>query len=190
MSSRFISLFAILGSSVVTAASLLVVLLIGFPAPATGMPESLRIPMLQEREKGDPPEEALFSHWGHAQYRCYECHPSVFPERKKGFTHDDMKQGKYCGACHNDRIAWSPENDRVECEACHVGAPREEELDFDDLFGDMGDDEESGTEESDTEATGDEETPDSDTDAGADGEADTTEPTADTPADKTANDEE
>lgn len=31
----------------------------------------------------------------------------------------DIIDGKFCGMCHNDRIAWGPAN----CDLCHSGLP-------------------------------------------------------------------
>lgn len=89
------------------------------PVRGIGMPESIRIPKVEEHGKGDPPDSALFSHWAHNQFECYDCHPGIFPQGRAGFTHDDMDEGRFCGACHNDEIAWSPDDADVECEFCH-----------------------------------------------------------------------
>lgn len=95
-------------------------LLIVIPAVVIGtpMPESLRIPIVRDHD-GDPPVAALFSHWAHDQYRCFDCHPEIFPQSPLGFTHDDIDAGNFCGRCHNDVIAWSPDNPDTDCETCH-----------------------------------------------------------------------
>jgi c(7)-type cytochrome triheme protein len=114
------------------------VLLFAVPASVISMPESVRIPIVKEHGTGDPPDAALFSHWTHAQYHCYECHPSIFPQRKLGFTHADMGRGRFCGACHDGQRAWHFENDpSVSCETCHVEREPSDfdDLDLDDLFG-------------------------------------------------------
>ncbi len=90
----------------------------GLPLWVLGMPESLRIPMVEPREDEEAP--ALFSHGVHDAYRCYECHTGIFPQARVGFTHEEMDEGRYCGACHDGRTAWSPDDDDVECETCHV----------------------------------------------------------------------
>lgn len=87
--------------------------------PGIGMPSSIRIPMLVEHGKGDPPDAALFSHWAHNTFECYDCHPGIFPQAKAGWTHEDMDEGRFCGACHNDKLAWSPDDPEIECEMCH-----------------------------------------------------------------------
>jgi c(7)-type cytochrome triheme protein len=88
-------------------------------APAWTAPDAVRIPMKAERDKGDPPDAALFSHWEHNRFYCYSCHPSVFPQRRLAFTHDDMDEGRFCGTCHDGKRAFSPDDDDIECETCH-----------------------------------------------------------------------
>jgi c(7)-type cytochrome triheme protein len=66
------------------------------------------------------PVPALFSHWGHNSQHCYSCHPSVFPQAPLGFTHQDMREGRYCGSCHDGQAAKAIRS--MGCEVCH--APR------------------------------------------------------------------
>lgn len=101
------------------------------PVVALGAPESVRIPKVKEHPSTDPPDAALFSHWSHSEFSCFACHPSIFPKRRKGFTHADMKQGRFCGACHNGERAWSPGADGVDCETCHVPKKEQRETDED-----------------------------------------------------------
>jgi len=88
------------------------------PMAVFAIPESVRIPVVEDHD-GEPEHPALFDHWTHDQYRCYACHPGIFPQRKLGFTHDDMDKGLYCGACHDGINAFHPDDDEVECEHCH-----------------------------------------------------------------------
>jgi len=73
----------------------------------------------QEGAAGTPP--ATFPHWFHRiRYKCYACHPGVF-EMKAGanaITMDAIREGKFCGACHNGKIAWEVSFDT--CNRCHV----------------------------------------------------------------------
>lgn len=68
---------------------------------------------------GTPP--AVFPHWFHRiRYKCYACHPSIV-EMKAGanrITMDDISAGKFCGVCHNGKIAWEVNFDT--CSRCHV----------------------------------------------------------------------
>ena len=58
-----------------------------------------------------------FNHESHAKLGCKECHMSIF-QMKKGMssmTMDSIYQGRYCGACHNGKKAFSTS----ECTKCH-----------------------------------------------------------------------
>ena len=101
-------------------AVLAVVFALGLSAtPAATMPDVVRIPQKIKHGKGDPPDSAAFSHWAHDRFYCYTCHPSIFPQRPMGFTHEDIDAGRYCGRCHNGKTAFSPDADDIECELCH-----------------------------------------------------------------------
>lgn len=114
--------------------ALVVVALIGGPALALGVPDKVRIKIAKEHGAGDPTDAALFSHWEHDAYTCASCHPSTFPQRRMGFTHDDMNQGKFCGSCHDGRIAFSPKDKGVDCETCHVPTAPKRDINEDDLW--------------------------------------------------------
>lgn len=63
-------------------------------------------------------DRALFSHPAHASFGCYACHPAVFPQAPLAFTHVDMRDGRFCGACHDGRTAFAVE--AAPCGRCHV----------------------------------------------------------------------
>lgn len=71
-------------------------------------------------EEGSTPP-AVFPHWFHRiRYKCYACHPSIV-EMKAGanaITMDAIGDGKFCGVCHNGKIAW--EVSFNTCPRCHV----------------------------------------------------------------------
>ncbi len=73
----------------------------------------------KDGEGGTPP--AVFPHWVHRiRYKCYACHPAPF-EMKAGanaISMDAIQQGKFCGACHNGKIAWDVGFDT--CNRCHA----------------------------------------------------------------------
>lgn len=59
-----------------------------------------------------------FSHQVHtAKFSCDKCHPKLFDMKKTQgkMTMDAMNDGKYCGACHNGKIAVAV----TECDKCH-----------------------------------------------------------------------
>jgi c(7)-type cytochrome triheme protein len=96
---------------------LLLGLLISTVALGAASPGGLRTP------RGDPhappfPPNALFSHRAHATFGCYACHPSTFPQALVGFTHDEMREGKFCGRCHDGRMAFAIPG--TDCARCHV----------------------------------------------------------------------
>ncbi len=65
---------------------------------------------------------AVFPHWIHRiRYKCYACHDAVF-RMKRGenpITMDAIREGKFCGVCHDGKIAWAITFD--SCNRCHVG---------------------------------------------------------------------
>lgn len=117
---------------------LLAVAAITFALPVLGaaVPDRVAVPIVKAHDDSDPLEPGVFSHWRHDQFRCYACHPTIFPQAKRGFTHADMRRGAFCGACHNGRLAWRVDDDRIECESCHLGASKEPIENIEDLFKD------------------------------------------------------
>ncbi|MCC6621909.1 MAG: hypothetical protein IT385_11675 [Deltaproteobacteria bacterium] len=109
------------------------VVLLGGPAVALGVPDRVRIPPVKDHGEGNPPDAALFSHFAHDMYTCVSCHPGTFPQRKLGFTHHDMEQGRFCGSCHDGQTAFGPKDRGVDCETCHVPKTRRE-IDEEDLW--------------------------------------------------------
>lgn len=71
-------------------------------------------------ESGTP--VAVFPHWIHRiRYKCYACHPGLF-DMKAGASEismDAIRQGKFCGACHNGKITWGVTFET--CNRCHAG---------------------------------------------------------------------
>lgn len=84
-------------------------------APAA-MPDAVRIPIVREHPQGAP--AALFRHSNHTNFMCHSCHPALFPSARVGFTHDDLRAGRYCASCHNGHVAWAI--DGAACERCHT----------------------------------------------------------------------
>lgn len=65
----------------------------------------------------------IFPHWFHRiRFRCKVCHSELGFEMRAGANEvlmSDIVNGKFCGMCHNNKIAWGPEN----CDLCHSGKP-------------------------------------------------------------------
>jgi c(7)-type cytochrome triheme protein len=97
----------------------LVLALLAVPLVGLAVPDTVRIPPAREHPPGTPQAAALFSHWEHGTRRCYACHPDVFPQERVSFTHADMNEGRFCGACHGRGEA--PSVYSYKCERCHVG---------------------------------------------------------------------
>jgi c(7)-type cytochrome triheme protein len=94
--------------------------LVALPVLGTALPANVRIPPVKPHPGNVPPNTALFSHRVHQGQLCYVCHPSIFPQARRGFTHEEMHAGKYCGACHDGKR--SAAISTFTCEGCH--APR------------------------------------------------------------------
>ncbi|HWJ04387.1 MAG TPA: c(7)-type cytochrome triheme domain-containing protein [Steroidobacteraceae bacterium] len=65
-----------------------------------------------------PNKPAVFRHATHGQWlSCKNCHSGIFKKRSENlqFTHDDMKAGKYCGACHFSVVVV-----QSGCKGCHA----------------------------------------------------------------------
>lgn len=63
----------------------------------------------------------IFPHWVHRiRFNCSVCHSELNFKMRVGANDilmADIITGKYCGACHNNKIAWGAEN----CHLCHSG---------------------------------------------------------------------
>lgn len=61
-----------------------------------------------------------FPHWFHRiRYKCKVCHEELFV-MAAGANEVNMRgimEGKFCGTCHNGKIAWEP----IYCDRCHAG---------------------------------------------------------------------
>lgn len=87
------------------------------PVPSSGEYGDIVLNNYSTARGMDP---VLFSHSIHRmKYRCQVCHGELGFEMRARANQIDMAaiaDGKFCGGCHNGRIAWSP----VHCDRCHV----------------------------------------------------------------------
>ena len=71
---------------------------------------------------GGPMGKVVFVGNVHADkgLKCNDCHTKIFPMKKTEgvFKMADMKEGKYCGACHNGTKAFKA-TDATNCSKCH-----------------------------------------------------------------------
>jgi c(7)-type cytochrome triheme protein len=86
--------------------------------PALSMPDAVRIPIVKPHPEAAPPDAALFRHGRHDQFGCATCHPSLFPKWRAGFTHADMNEGRFCGACHDGTAGFDLAT--ADCKGCHA----------------------------------------------------------------------
>jgi c(7)-type cytochrome triheme protein len=66
--------------------------------------------------------KVVFSGNTHAEkgLKCMECHPKIFPMKRttEELKMSDLNSGKYCGACHNGKKAFTT-NNSGNCSKCH-----------------------------------------------------------------------
>ena len=79
--------------------------------------------VLNKRAEKEGMRPVIFPHWFHRiRFRCKVCH-SELGFKMRAAANDvlmaEIVNGKFCGMCHNDRIAWGPER----CNLCHSGQP-------------------------------------------------------------------
>jgi c(7)-type cytochrome triheme protein len=79
--------------------------------------------VLNRRAEKEGVRPVIFPHWFHRiRFRCKVCHHELGFKMRAGsndVTMVDIIDGKFCGMCHNDRIAWGAAN----CDLCHSGLP-------------------------------------------------------------------
>lgn len=69
---------------------------------------------------GSPMGVVTFSHSKHNEkFSCDECHPDPFAKKKGSATLKMtlMKEGRYCGKCHNGEVAFIIASN---CKKCHI----------------------------------------------------------------------
>ncbi len=67
---------------------------------------------------------AVFPHWKHrTRFKCFVCHDKIFKMKlgADNINMDAVRSGKFCGVCHNGKVAFAIGFDT--CERCHY-APR------------------------------------------------------------------
>lgn len=85
---------------------------------ALAIPARVRIPRSAQHRPFAPAARAVFSHAAHEPLRCFQCHPTLFPQAPAPFTHAEMDRGRFCGGCHDGQRATAVS--RFSCEACHA----------------------------------------------------------------------
>lgn len=79
--------------------------------------------VLNKRAEKEGMRPVVFPHWFHRiRFRCKVCHSELGFKMRAGSNDvlmSDIIDGKFCGMCHNDNVAWGPAN----CDICHSGKP-------------------------------------------------------------------
>jgi c(7)-type cytochrome triheme protein len=79
--------------------------------------------VINKRSDKEGVRPVIFPHWFHRiRYRCKVCHQELGFKMRAGANDvlmSDIIDGRFCGMCHNNQIAWGPER----CDLCHSGLP-------------------------------------------------------------------
>jgi c(7)-type cytochrome triheme protein len=79
--------------------------------------------VLNKRAEKEGVRPVVFPHWFHRiRFRCKVCHSELGFKMRAGGNDvlmADIINGKFCGMCHNDQVAWGAAN----CDLCHSGKP-------------------------------------------------------------------
>jgi len=79
--------------------------------------------VLNQRSEKEGVRPVVFPHWFHRiRFRCKVCHDELGFKMRAGANDVLMSaiiDGKFCGMCHNNNIAWGPDR----CDLCHSGRP-------------------------------------------------------------------
>jgi c(7)-type cytochrome triheme protein len=77
--------------------------------------------VLNRRSESEGMRPVVFPHWFHRiRFRCKVCHHELGFEMRAGANDvrmSDIAEGKFCGMCHNNDVAWGAER----CDLCHSG---------------------------------------------------------------------
>ena len=77
--------------------------------------------VLNKRSEKEGVRPVVFPHWFHRiRFRCKVCHSELGFKMRAGANEvlmADIVDGKFCGMCHNDKVAWGAAN----CDLCHSG---------------------------------------------------------------------
>ncbi len=79
--------------------------------------------VIDKRSTKEGVRPVIFPHWFHRiRFRCKVCHHELGFIMRAGANDvlmSDIIDGKFCGTCHNERIAWGADR----CDLCHSAKP-------------------------------------------------------------------
>ncbi len=79
--------------------------------------------VINKRSDAEGMRPVIFPHWFHRiRFRCKVCHHELGFKMRAGANDvlmSDSIDGRFCGMCHNNDIAWGPDR----CDLCHSGKP-------------------------------------------------------------------
>ena len=79
--------------------------------------------VFNRRSEKEGVRPVILPHWFHRiRFRCKVCHDELGFKMRAGANDVqmvDITNGKFCGLCHNGRIAWGADR----CDLCHSGRP-------------------------------------------------------------------
>ena len=93
-----------------------------FPVVSPAVPDGVKLTW-----PGGGAGKVTFDGTKHAKIHCDACHIAGLFQTKKNadiMTMDAMKQGKFCGVCHNGKKAFST-TDPKKCHECHKTEKKE-----------------------------------------------------------------
>lgn len=100
--------------------ALILALVVVTTTASLGLANVLGDIVMNERSEDNGVPAVKFPHWKHrVEFRCYACHPEPFEMRagSNDITMDALRQGEYCGRCHDGDTAFAIGFDT--CRECH-----------------------------------------------------------------------
>jgi len=100
--------------------------------PSLPSPEKYGDLLIDRLSSANHVKPVYFSHWRHrTKFTCRVCHWELGFSFKAGqteITESDNRNGQFCGACHNGKIAFG--HNEGNCQQCHSGeiAPDKEKF--------------------------------------------------------------
>ena len=95
----------------------------GWDFPPAPPPEEFGNLLIDRTSTKNKVKPVTFSHWSHRRkYTCQVCHSELdfaFKVNLSEITEAENQAGRYCGACHDGKIAFG--HTKPNCEKCHNG---------------------------------------------------------------------